>query len=136
MPDGTAVWFRHINNNYHWNKTYKPNWCSSEVYIVDNEYADIRKLSVDSDRPLEVNGDIVYIYDFIQKREDVKRLKLKPHSSSEIIREWMTRHKGQHWIMYHRLLTDKEAKREFNVCELEYRPTGRAWYSNTMEPVK
>ena len=46
-PNGTGVWYKTVNNNI-WSYMEKsPSWLGHIIYIVDDEWADIRKAAAD-----------------------------------------------------------------------------------------
>ena len=45
QPDGTMVWFKYGNND--WKLTSGPVWRAHTKYIVDNEWAELRKAQAD-----------------------------------------------------------------------------------------
>jgi len=54
---GTAVWLRpKISTN--WRTLLKPTWNENYIYVVDDEYAELRKKSIDEDRPIQMYNTI------------------------------------------------------------------------------
>ena len=55
--DGIAVWYK-CKLNAQWAKTLMPLWKETCIYIVDNEYAELRMKSIDTCRPIQVYNPI------------------------------------------------------------------------------
>lgn len=45
-PNGTEIWHRHKGDKK-WLKTDEPNWYPTKIYIVDDEFAELRKAYAD-----------------------------------------------------------------------------------------
>ena len=50
--EGTAVWYRYKSGTK-WDTLLKPVWSKPYIYILDNKYAELRKESVDTGRPIQ-----------------------------------------------------------------------------------
>ena len=50
---GTEVWYKN-NNSTKWRKSQVPRWDKDTTYIVDDEYATLRKESIDTKMPIQV----------------------------------------------------------------------------------
>ena len=50
---GTKVWCKRENETT-WNLENNPTWNEEYIYIVNNEYAPLRKESINSERPIQV----------------------------------------------------------------------------------
>ena len=56
---GTEVWFKHKSRG-EWEKEYYPYWIDDTFYVVDDEYAELRKESIDSERKIQVRNSITH----------------------------------------------------------------------------
>ena len=54
--EGTEVWYKH-GSMTEWNKSDAPRWSNDTTYVVDDEYAELRKESIDTGRPIQVSSD-------------------------------------------------------------------------------
>ena len=48
-PDGTKVWYRHEDEEGNWEDQFQPYWIPTDIYIVDNEWAELRKAQADGE---------------------------------------------------------------------------------------
>ena len=62
-PDDTGVWTRNINAKKEWIKLSIPFWSNNRVYVVDDEYAELRKAQADGESIL-FNGNRYNDLDF------------------------------------------------------------------------
>lgn len=56
-PDGTRVWFKDVDD-LSWDTTLMPLWVESCIYIVDDEWAELRKAQADG-KQLQVYQNMV-----------------------------------------------------------------------------
>ena len=55
--EGTEVWYRYKTST-NWDTILKPAWNKPCIYIIDNEYAELRKKSADTGRPIQMYNPI------------------------------------------------------------------------------
>ncbi|HIP15554.1 MAG TPA: hypothetical protein EYG74_08700, partial [Sulfurimonas autotrophica] len=54
---GTKVWYK-AKDRFRWVNTANPTWKEDNEYIVDDEYAELRKESVDTGRPIQMYNPV------------------------------------------------------------------------------
>jgi len=116
---GTAVWFR-PKTSTNWRTILEPTWNKNYIYVVDNKYAELRKKSVDEDRPIQVYNILLSIWKTPTYELDfsapIENYRLEPKEDHDYIEpiyyyRWeILSSKGK--ILVSNLISDRYAERQ------------------------
>ena len=122
MPEGTSVWTKDINGK--WYKTASPVWHKNEIYIVDDEWAELRKAQVDGKQiEFNISVDKWIPVSFIDEtsRRSPKDYRVKP----EPVYEWQWYYEDvDGYILTSEFYTEEAAKIELDSFE-KFKPSKR-----------
>ena len=79
--EGTKVWERYNRDGESWMLTDLPLWSKDCIYVVDDMYAELRKESIDTGRPIQAFSLVpgwVTIKDASELTEPLRKYRLKP----------------------------------------------------------
>jgi hypothetical protein len=143
-PEGTKVWVREEDMD-EWFTTLHPSWYNGSKYIVDDEYAEVRKALAVGKTTQVLNADGHWYYvpegetpswnlppsSYRVKTEEQEETKCdgkldEPTKNTKIVKEWMYIGLDREWYTSDNLMTDEEADSYFSTG-LSHKPTGREW---------
>ena len=94
-PDRTRVWHRHKEKKL-WVLTSSPSWFKDRIYIVDNEWSELRKAQADGKQLQFKYGNSPWIdgtltLEEIKNYGDNKEWRIKPENRKEPVHkyQWM-----------------------------------------------
>jgi len=115
-PEGTMVWYKDFG---HWIITDNPSWDSGTLYIVDDEWAELRKAQADGKQLQRFSGtwvdeDTLNMGTF----EEPKYWRIKP----EGVYEWqwiiMNNDSNSYWVTAGYFTSEEEFKKQTNYSNI------------------